>query len=51
MDSVCPGRYLADASLWIAVVSILAAFEICPALDENGQEEAVNIEFTDAMTR
>ncbi|KAJ7885479.1 cytochrome P450 1A2 [Mycena olivaceomarginata] len=33
---VCAGQYLADNSLWIAIVSILATFTIANAVDENG---------------
>ena len=35
--SKCPGRYLAELSTWLGVASILAAFDICPALDDNGK--------------
>ncbi|KAI0053497.1 cytochrome P450 [Auriscalpium vulgare] len=34
----CPGRYMAWHSVWIAVVSVLAAYDISPAVDEHGQE-------------
>ncbi|KAF9464583.1 cytochrome P450 [Collybia nuda] len=30
----CPGVHLADASLWLACVSILATFDICPVMKE-----------------
>lgn len=33
---ICPGRHLAYASVWITVASILAAFEITKAVDEDG---------------
>ncbi|KAH7884392.1 cytochrome P450 [Phlebopus sp. FC_14] len=35
---VCVGRYFADASLWIAIVHLLAAFKFMKPLDENGAE-------------
>jgi len=35
---VCAGRNLADASIWITVVSILFLFEIVEILDEHGQK-------------
>ena len=35
---VCPGRALAKPSVWLAVANILAAFEISPAKDENGED-------------
>ncbi|KAJ7828228.1 cytochrome P450 [Mycena olivaceomarginata] len=31
---ICPGRYLANSSLWIAIVSILATFEISKAVGD-----------------
>ncbi|EIW85686.1 cytochrome P450 [Coniophora puteana RWD-64-598 SS2] len=33
---VCPGRYLADSSVWMAIVSMLAELDIKPAKDEEG---------------
>ncbi|QRW22858.1 cytochrome P450 family protein [Rhizoctonia solani] len=35
---ICPGQYIAEASLFIAVASMLAAFTIKKARDENGRE-------------
>ncbi|KIY46872.1 cytochrome P450, partial [Fistulina hepatica ATCC 64428] len=35
---ICPGRHLANAELFIAVASILAIFDIRPAVDSNGVE-------------
>ncbi|KAF8977340.1 cytochrome P450 [Cyathus striatus] len=35
---ICPGQYFADASLWIAVCSILATLDIGRALDNEGTE-------------
>ena len=32
----CPGRFMARSSLWIGVVSVLAAFKVSPKLDERG---------------
>ncbi|KAJ7189236.1 cytochrome P450 [Mycena filopes] len=34
---ICPGRYMATSAVWIAVASILAAFEITKAVGEHGQ--------------
>ena len=33
--SKCPGRYFAELSTWLGVASILAAFDVSPALDDN----------------
>jgi len=34
---ICAGRHLADASVWIAVASLLAVFDITTATDEHGR--------------
>ncbi|KAJ6491300.1 cytochrome P450 [Mycena vitilis] len=34
---LCPGRHMAQASVWINVVSILATFDIAKAVGEDGQ--------------
>ena len=35
---VCPGRFMAHASTWLAITSILATFEISKDVDESGNE-------------
>jgi cytochrome P450 len=35
---ICPGRFMGRATDWIAIASILSAFDISPALDEHGRE-------------
>lgn len=35
---ICPGRFMGRATDWLAIASILAAFDISPALDERGKE-------------
>ncbi|KAF8556227.1 cytochrome P450 [Imleria badia] len=35
---VCVGRHFADASLWIAIVHLLAVFKFMKPLDDNGDE-------------
>ncbi|GJE94425.1 cytochrome P450 [Phanerochaete sordida] len=47
---ICPGRYLADASLWIVMASVLAAFRIAPALDASGREIPPDVKFTARLT-
>ena len=32
----CPGSFMIDASLWIAIASMLASFDITKAVDEFG---------------
>jgi hypothetical protein len=36
--SICAGRHLADASVWIAVASLLAVFDMTTAVDEYGRD-------------
>ncbi|KAJ3764225.1 cytochrome P450 [Lentinula raphanica] len=33
---ICPGRFMAFSSIWIAIASMLAVFDITKPLDENG---------------
>jgi hypothetical protein len=35
---ICAGRFMGRATDWLAIVSILAAFDISRALDEHGKE-------------
>lgn len=35
---VCPGRHLVDSTLWILIVSVLAAFSVHKKVDSNGNE-------------
>ncbi|KIP10341.1 hypothetical protein PHLGIDRAFT_101482 [Phlebiopsis gigantea 11061_1 CR5-6] len=47
---ICAGRHLAEASVWIAIASLLALFEIRPVLDGDGKEVTPDIKFTSAIT-
>jgi len=47
----CPGRQLAEASLFITVASLVAVFDIKHAKDSNGQEMPVRDEFTSGFVR
>ncbi|KAJ6620263.1 cytochrome P450 [Mycena sp. CBHHK59/15] len=49
--SICPGRYLADTNLFIAMSTILSAFDITKAVDENGTEITPSVAFSSAFTR
>ncbi|EIW58876.1 CyP450 monooxygenase [Trametes versicolor FP-101664 SS1] len=46
---VCPGRHLADASLFLACASILHAFNITPPLDENGHPVKLEAKVTTGL--
>ncbi|KAI9566868.1 CyP450 monooxygenase [Boletus coccyginus] len=43
---ICVGKYLAEASVWIAMVSVLAVFDINKAKDERGREIDVVPKYT-----
>jgi len=43
---ICPGRYVAEQSIWAIVVSILATLHISKAKNELGNEIDVSPEFT-----
>ncbi|KAL4252089.1 cytochrome P450 family protein [Abortiporus biennis] len=47
---ICPGRHLAQGSVWIVAATILATFDIRPILDEQGQEVLPRLEFETAIT-
>ncbi|KAL0066756.1 hypothetical protein AAF712_006147 [Marasmius tenuissimus] len=43
---ICPGRHLAMSMIYISAASILAAFDISKAVDENGAEIEPRAEYT-----
>ncbi|EKM55771.1 uncharacterized protein PHACADRAFT_195823 [Phanerochaete carnosa HHB-10118-sp] len=47
---ICPGRYLADNMVWIAVVNILAAFDVRKTKDADGNIIEPQIEFITSIT-
>ena len=47
---ICAGRHIADASLWSAIVSMLAIFRITPCKDEQGNDIPVNPQWTAGIT-
>ncbi|KIJ62824.1 hypothetical protein HYDPIDRAFT_113934 [Hydnomerulius pinastri MD-312] len=47
---ICVGRYIADASLWSAIASILAIFKITKCKDNQGNEIDVNPKWTAGVT-
>jgi hypothetical protein len=48
---VCPGRYLADAVVWIVIARVLAIFDIGPALDEDGCEIVPEVSWSSGLPR
>ena len=45
----CPGEYLADASVWMVLATMLSTITISKAKDENGQEITPEIAFEAAL--
>ena len=50
-NRICPGRHLADQSVWITITSILASFTISPALSGSGEPIIPSEEFEFGVTR
>ena len=48
---VCPGRHLADDTVWLAIARMLACFVILKPVDDKGREYAPEIKFVTAITR
>ena len=48
---LCPGRWLAIDSIWIAVASILTVYTIEKALSEDGVEICPSVEYTPSLIR
>ena len=46
---ICPGRYLACASLWISIASILSTLEIYKPLDNRGIPIEPSGEYTSGL--
>ena len=46
---LCPGRYYADASLFINVAMVLHVFDISPPLDKDGKAMNVNPQMTNGL--
>ncbi|KIJ07390.1 hypothetical protein PAXINDRAFT_121055 [Paxillus involutus ATCC 200175] len=47
---ICPGRYTADASIWVAMVTILSTLTVSKVLDDKGREIDVDPKFTCGVT-
>lgn len=44
-NRICPGKHVADVSVWLAAASIISAFTISPALDKEGKPVMPELEF------
>ncbi|KAG1733188.1 cytochrome P450 [Suillus paluster] len=47
----CPGRYTADASIWSAIVTMLATVNLSPAKDDQGNVIDFTPQFTTGLTQ
>lgn len=48
---MCPGRWLAIQSIWIAVASVLAVYDILLPLDEQGKEIKLPEEYSTGLLK
>ncbi|KAJ7595780.1 cytochrome P450 [Mycena floridula] len=48
---ICPGRFLADASVWLAIATILSTFEISRRIGSDGEAIIPPIVFHDGLAR
>ncbi|KAJ7599439.1 cytochrome P450 [Mycena floridula] len=46
---ICVGRHLAQATMWLAVASMLATFNIAQAKDAEGNDVPISGDYTDAL--
>ena len=46
---ICPGRYFADAALFINIASVLHVFDIGPPLDEKGDPIHIKMKMSDGF--
>jgi cytochrome P450 len=48
-NRICPGRHLSNETLSIMAISILACFDISPALDDAGKPKELKLEVTSSI--
>ena len=46
---ICPGRFLAASSVWLAMASILSTFELEMPVDEHGQKIRPSGRYTEGL--
>ncbi|KAF5372144.1 hypothetical protein D9758_005118 [Tetrapyrgos nigripes] len=46
---ICPGKYMAHSTVWVAIASILATFDIGKARDDQGREVEPSYEYVSAL--
>lgn len=48
---ICPGRHVADATLWLIIVSVLSTFDFAHAKDAAGQDIEIVVDYSDTLVR
>ncbi|KIK66008.1 hypothetical protein GYMLUDRAFT_218798 [Collybiopsis luxurians FD-317 M1] len=48
---VCPGRYMADNTIWLTIASVLATLNLSNAKDEKGNEVDISKQYTHGFLR
>lgn len=48
---ICPGRHIAYSTLWLAICSILHAFNVKKARDGRGEEITPRVNYTSGLLR
>lgn len=48
---ICPGRYLADNTVWLAAARMLAVFDITKPVDVDGNMIEPELKFVTSLTR
>lgn len=51
ISRICPGRLLAEDTLWIAIVSIIYLFDLTMPTDEKGNPIRPEIKYGSALVR
>ncbi|KAJ7600343.1 cytochrome P450 [Mycena floridula] len=51
MGTICPGRFLAENSTWIAMATILATLNLNKAIGQDGKEITPKAEFSQSLIR
>lgn len=46
---ICPGRHMASATVWLAIVTVLSMFNIRKVKDASGNEIPLNGDYTDGL--
>ena len=50
-DRICPGKDIAENTMWICIASIFYAFKITPELDKDGNPLPVDLEYEEFSVR